>query len=172
MSEDKLVEVLDDLRADMERVYDYYTELSKESDRGAAILAAATFEGWISAIIMGYFVKLNSELERKLLEYGPLSTFSAKIDFAFALGLYNKPTRKNLHIIRNIRNQFSHSTEPMKFENESISVLCRKLDIGDTSDLDNSRTKYLKFLERAQGTIGEDLWSGKAERRRKREDNT
>ena len=89
----------DSLKEIIGLAYDYQIELSEESDRGAAILAAANFEEWLGSIISGYFAKLNSELKRKLFENGTLSTFSAKIDLGFALGFYDKDTLNKLHVI-------------------------------------------------------------------------
>lgn len=162
----------DSLKEIIGLAYDYQIELSEESDRGAAILAAANFEEWLGSIISGYFAKLNSELKRKLFENGTLSTFSAKIDFGFALGFYDKDTLNKLHVIKKIRNKFAHSTKPMRFESDSILSMYRKLDKGDTSNSDNPRTRYLKYLVQVQETIVADLQSGKAERRRKRENGT
>ena len=152
--------------------YDYQIELIEESDRGAAILAAANFEEWLRSIILGYFAKLNYKLKSKLFENGALSTFSAKIDFGFALGIYDKDTLNELHVIKDIRNEFAHSTKPMGFENASILGMCQKLNKGDASNSDNPRTKYLKYLEQVRETVMADRWSGKAERRRKRENGT
>lgn len=39
---------------------------------------------------------------------GPLATLSAKIDLARLLGLVTETIRSDLHIIRDIRNEFAH----------------------------------------------------------------
>ena len=44
----------DSLKEIIGLAYDYQIELSEESDRGAAILAAANFEEWLGSIISGY----------------------------------------------------------------------------------------------------------------------
>ena len=162
----------DSLQEIIRLAVDYQIELSEESDRGAAILAAANFEEWLGSIISGYFAKLDSELKRKLFENGALSTFSAKLDFGFALGFYDKDTLSKLHVIKTIRNKFAHSTKPMRFDGDSILSMCRKLDKGNTSKSDNPRTRYFKYLVQVQETILADRYSGKAERRRKRENCT
>ena len=170
MQEDELREFKNDLRVDIERAYDYLVELERESDRGAAILAAANFDNWLGGIVTGYFVKLNSELRERLFENGPLSTFSAKLDIGFAFGLYDKKTLNSLRKIKKIRNEFAHSTELLKFEDEPISALCQNFDKGDFSASDDPRTKYLSYLTQVKGTILADLVDGKAERRRTRAD--
>jgi hypothetical protein len=40
---------------------------------------------------------------------GPLSSFSAKIDLARLLGMTSDVIHSDLHILRNIRNEFAHS---------------------------------------------------------------
>ena len=154
------------------RAYDYHIELAGESDRGAAILAAANFEDWLTSILIGRFVKLDEELRSNLFDNGPLSTFSAQINLGFALGLYSKNVLKDLHTVRKIRNKFAHSAEPVKFDNQSISDMCRNLDTGNTLDSDDSRARYLKYFGWVQDTIVKDLIDGKPKRRRNRYDRT
>jgi DNA-binding MltR family transcriptional regulator len=46
----------------------------------------------------------------KLFEgFGPLSTFSAKIEFAFALGLLPRHVHTDLRTIKKVRNLFAHA---------------------------------------------------------------
>ena len=168
MQEDELREIVDEIRAYNERTHDYLAELAKESDRGAAILAVADFDNWLGGIVSGYFVKLNSELNKRLFKRGPLQNFSAKLDIGFALGLYDMRTLNNLRKINEIRNKFAHLTESLKFEDEPISVLCQNLDTGDSSGLDDSRSKYLNYLTQVKHTILTDLVNNKAEDRRTR----
>ena len=52
----------------------------------------------------------------------------AKVDIAFALGLYDRKIRKGLHTVRGIRNKFAHSSEPMEFNHNQVADECRKLD--------------------------------------------
>lgn len=154
------------------RAMDYFTELYEESDRGAAILAAATFEHWLESNIIENFVELDQDMRNNLFDNGPLSTFSAKINLGFALGLYNKTVLNDLHTVRRIRNKFAHSTGPMNFKDQPISDLCRNLDKGNTSDSEDPRTKYLNHIRWVQGTIVRDHFDGKPQRRRNREDST
>ena len=165
MDGESLVEII-------RRAYDYHSELAGESDRGAAILAAARFEDWLKSCVIECFVELDKDLRDDLFDNGPLSTFSAKINLAFALGLYSKNVLKDLHTVKKIRNEFAHSAEPVKFDNQSISDMCRNLDTGNTLDSDDSRARYLKCLRRVQETIVKDLFDGKTNRRRNGEDST
>ena len=131
----------------IKRAWDYQTALAEESDRAAAILAAANFEDRLRAAIMTRFVTLDSRDEDGIFKpYGPLSTFKAKVDIAFALGLYDCKTRKGLHTVGEIRNRFAHSSEPMKFDHEKVAAKCRKLDTKAVQDSDDLRERYLTYL--------------------------
>jgi hypothetical protein len=52
----------------------------------------------------------TTKLVAKLFEgFGPLSTFSAKIEFAFALGLLPRHVHTDLRTIKKVRNLFAHA---------------------------------------------------------------
>ncbi|MDE2167000.1 MAG: hypothetical protein KGJ66_11775 [Alphaproteobacteria bacterium] len=53
---------------------------------------------------------------------GHLSTFSSKIAAGYAFALYDDATRKNLEIVRDIRNAFAHSKKLIEFDNELVMV--------------------------------------------------
>ena len=130
----------------IEHAYDYQIALTEESDRAAAILAAAYFEDRLRDAIMTRFVALNRRDEIEIFkDYGPLSTFKAKVDIAFALGLYDRKIRKDLHTVRRIRNKFAHSSEPMN-STTTVAAECRKLDTKAVQDSDNLRERYLTYL--------------------------
>ena len=96
---------------------------------------------------MTRFVALNRRDEIEIFkDYGPLSTFKAKVDIAFALGLYDRKIRKDLHTVRRIRNKFAHSSEPMGFDHNQVADECRKLDTKAGQDSDGLRERYLTYL--------------------------
>ena len=148
MTENKLETIIEDAMR-------YYDALNQESDRATAILAAAHFENILGKQIMHKFVELNRELQKKIFDgYGPLSTFSAKIDIAFALGLYDEENRKGLHKIRRIRNEFAHAPMPIKFNNEKIADMCSKLPCISSSDADDTfRERYINYLQISEDAL-------------------
>ena len=142
------------VRESLERAYDYLSALAEESDRAAAILAAANFEDRLRDAIMTSFVALNRRDEKEMFKpYGPLSTFKAKVDIAFALGLYDRKTKKNLHTVGEIRNKFAHSPEPMGFDHEKVAAKCRKLDTKAVQDSDDLRERYLTYLREIRSLL-------------------
>ena len=113
-------------RETIERVWEnlerYYDEFNGENDRAVAILAAAHFENRLKDALVKKFVNQNKELQIDIFERS-LYTFSAKINVACALGLYDQKTREGLHNVRRIRNKFAHASIPIKFEDDEIKVL-------------------------------------------------
>ncbi len=116
-------------------------------DSEAAIVAAAYVEDRLGFAIKSSFVKLppTENASKQLTEaalfsgYGPLSTFNAKIDIGYALGLYNIAVRQHLHIIRSIRNEFSHTLESLRFTDQLIAQKCDRLSLYR----DRERTKSI-----------------------------
>src|SRR5579859_4992858 len=100
----------------LEDVMEFRHWLTPETDRGCALMAAAYLDDQLSELLLSRFVddtKLKSEL------FGAsqaLGSFSSRIDFAYALGMIGPTARKELHIIRKIRNLFGHEPRPISFD--------------------------------------------------------
>ena len=132
----------------------FHTELDGESDRAAAILAAAYFEERLCDAIMRKFTTINKDLREKIFTgYGPLSTFSAKIDIARALGIYDQKTYNALHKIKKIRNMFAHASTPIEFNQQEIADLCRNLTSKPPLKSENMRARYIHYLEEVENDI-------------------
>ncbi|MGE0423392.1 MAG: transcriptional regulator [Reyranellaceae bacterium] len=102
-------------------------EFQRETDRGAALVAAALIDHYLADILRAYMI--SNKAASALLDGGtaPLSTFSSRIDAAYALGLINSYERADAHNIRRIRNEFAHSKHGTTFKGEKISSLCHVL---------------------------------------------
>jgi DNA-binding MltR family transcriptional regulator len=139
----------------LERLIPIFEEIEGSSDRSAAITAAAYFEEAIVRAIKKRFVPLSNTKRSDIFEgYGPLSTLSAKIDIAYALGIYKKNTRVDLQRARKIRNFFAHEADKRSFDNEPIAKLCLSLqrpsmkrETGGHSDHNSPRDCYLLTLK-------------------------
>jgi hypothetical protein len=55
---------------------------------------------------------------------GILSSFSARTDIAFAIGLLTKRTYDNLNVIRKVRNMFAHEHIDINFADKDVQALC------------------------------------------------
>ena len=110
-------------------------ELEKQTDRGVAIIGAAYLEERLEESLRAAFtdriehVKIDgSKVSGRLFKgTGPLVSFSAKIDALFALGLVGERSFHDLHLVREIRNAFAHTSDPLSFRSAKIVYCCRKL---------------------------------------------
>src|SRR5690606_22018782 len=90
------------------------------------ILTASALDTFLQMLITSIMPNLNSALTEKMFSgYGPFSSFSAKIDSAYAMGLIDKEMHTEMHIVRNIRNKFSHPKDfkPVTFEDKSLQSI-------------------------------------------------
>ena len=86
----------------------FVEEFEEETDRAAVILGAAKLDTLLYQLIGKYFLAPTTGKDELLDGDSPLSTFSAKINIAYRLGLIDGPFAKALHLIRRIRNAFAH----------------------------------------------------------------
>jgi hypothetical protein len=95
--------------------------LKAESDRGCVIVSAALLDDILVQLLKR---RLAPSLQKKdeLLEDGVsgFSTFSARIDLAYRLGLLRKSSRDTFHLLRKIRNDFAHISDPKNFDSNSV----------------------------------------------------
>lgn len=74
-------------------------------------------------------ISSNTFDDRLFKGYGPLSTFTAKIDMARALEIVDEETYNTLRILKNIRNEVAHPdvVSLPNFDSPAIIKECRKL---------------------------------------------
>jgi hypothetical protein len=77
---------------------------------------------------------------------GPLGTFSARIEVAFLCGFIGERAKRDLHLIRKIRNEFAHVPEPLDFSTEQIANRCRELHYTFRSRDDHPRLLYTSVV--------------------------
>ncbi len=119
--------------------------LSQQTDAGNALVIAGLVEDELQKLLLSAMRPLSNTMAAKLFEgYGPLSTFSAKIDISFAFGLIEKDVHGDLRIIKDIRNCFAHTTHFVFFSSPEIAKLCKKL-----SNHRNGGDDFIYFRTRA-----------------------
>ena len=79
---------------------------------------------------------------------GPLGSFSARIDLAYALGLIGKKAARDLHLIRKIRNDFAHDPKTIMFDDDRVAKRCSELYYDG---LGGNLPPHKKFLRVAMG---------------------
>lgn len=103
----------------------FFSRFATESDRAAAVLGAALLDERLKNM---FFSRLAAKQESLLGKMGPLSTFSSRINLAFALCWIDAETENDLNIIRDVRNDFAHHLDHgLSFETQSIADRCNNL---------------------------------------------
>lgn len=124
------------------------TELleSGTSDRVVGVLAGAYVDERLLSKIKKRLIAVeeDSDLHSRIFEFGgPLSSFGARINMGFMLGIYGEEVRQELNAIARIRNEFAHRTS-VDF---SIPRVARHIH-------------KLKLLERFRHPIERDMFAG------------
>lgn len=132
----------------MDELHKLLADLEQHGHAAHAVLVASILESRLATLLAAYMPNLSNRMQEKLFSgYGPLSSFSAKIDLAYALDLIPESLRRDLHVIREIRNEFAHSTVSIHFGSEPIKTMLLKFpDYKATTE-----TKAVAFLINKMG---------------------
>jgi DNA-binding MltR family transcriptional regulator len=97
-----------------------FPAMRQETDRAAGVLAAAYLERYLADL---FRVRLRKDVDESMFQYrGPLGDFSGKINLAHALGWISSDVKNDLHVLRDIRNDFAHDpSHQLTFNDPSIS---------------------------------------------------
>jgi DNA-binding MltR family transcriptional regulator len=91
------------------------------------LFAAAYLDRALSDLLYVFLVS-NKKIEEDLFDgNAPLATFSSRIKLAYYLGAISPSVRRDLDLIRLIRNEFAHHPQPMSFATQAVSNRCREL---------------------------------------------
>ena len=110
----------------LKEVIRFKLSLNNETDRGCALMAASLLEHRITELLRKNFVEDKSST-LLLSPSGPLGAFSNKIDISYALALIPQAMKRDLHLLRKIRNIFAHTTEVVTFDTPAIKDRCFEL---------------------------------------------
>lgn len=105
-----------------------WDELSKTSDRAAAIVGEAILEQSLSALISNYLVDNEEEASRLLSYPGTLSSLYGKSNLAYCLGLITQGQLDDLRAINKIRNHFAHRLHGASFKDVSIRQMMGQIE--------------------------------------------
>jgi DNA-binding MltR family transcriptional regulator len=127
-----------------------YQDLSKETDRACALMAAEYCSAKLSDVLSAVFVDDKKVVEKILGDdqYAPLGTFS---DLAYLMGLVSNTAHRELHLIRKIRNRFAHEYAPLTFEDPEIADWCRELYGHNT--FERPKEPRANFLRNLMGVL-------------------
>lgn len=114
---------------------EFLAEFNKETERGAALTAAAFLDDLLQTVLEALLIKNKSG---KSLVYGfnaPLGTLSSRIVACHAMGLISDEEFQKCDIIRKIRNEFAHKMK-MSFGMDPVRGMCTSMHYsvpGETS---------------------------------------
>jgi Domain of unknown function (DUF4145) len=101
----------------------------KMSHATVVVTAASILDVELKRCIKTKMRSLDKKTEKRLFRgYGPLSSFAAKIDLAYALDIIPPDIHAELNKIRDIRNDFAHTTQPLSLDREPVRPLFDSLN--------------------------------------------
>jgi DNA-binding MltR family transcriptional regulator len=107
-----------------------FNEIDEQSDRGAAVVGGSFVDAALRLAIEAELHIASKVARDKLFKgYGPIATFSARIELGFALQIFGPKTKADLGIIRTIRNRFAHELHPILFSDPDIAVACDRISL-------------------------------------------
>jgi len=105
----------------------FLSEFNRESDRGAALTAAAVLDDRLAEILAAFFTDTTSAKELISGFNAPLGSLASRAAAAHALGLIQDNEFKEITLIRKIRNEFGHSWKGVSFSAGRVAALCNQL---------------------------------------------
>jgi len=134
-------------------------ELTNESDRGCALLAASHIDYLLEEALKSKLIGSKNEFNTLFDFNGPLGNFSSRISISYSIGLITKEEKLDLQIIRSIRNKFGHSPIAINFESPDVSSLCNNLRLKNKYK-QNNRETFLTSVSLVTGTLFAIPYSG------------
>jgi hypothetical protein len=110
-------------------IYDLEKKDDELADYAIALICATFVEKAIEVAILAHLAPNDEEANKRIFSYdyrGPISDFSAKIKVGYAMGIYGPKTRSDLDLIRDIRNAFAHSLQPISFKTGEVGEMCER----------------------------------------------
>lgn len=151
---------MSDLYPETIELSEFLEGFSKESDRGAALVAASMLDERLHNILKAFM--LDSRFTGELLNgfNAPLGTFAARASAAYALGLLQENEFKEITAIRKIRNEFGHSWRHTDFYTEKVASLARSLPWLGPAELPQDEPR-LRFNFAVAILLSDLMWRSK-----------
>ena len=105
----------------------FLSEFNRESDRGAALTAAAVLDDRLSEILAAYLADTPSARELVTGFNAPFGSLESRAAAAHALGLIQDNELKEITLIRKVRNEFGHSWQGVSLSGGRVADLCNQL---------------------------------------------
>jgi hypothetical protein len=115
-----------------------FAELEDASDRAVILVAGSLLDHALSEAIMSRLREppTHDEWQELFDDGGVLNTFSQKIMAAYFLKIIGPQTRRDLDLIRKIRNDAAHDMNPISFEgSHKIANRAREIKMGNENTI-------------------------------------
>jgi hypothetical protein len=136
------------------------------SQSGTVLVACAVLDTELERALKTTMRPMNSAMYNRLFYgYGPLNSFSSKIDLSYALNITTDEIHANLTVIKGIRNKFAHSADVLTLESAEIQLLLRKLkkfgrsEENMTTDISSSTNFFIECVDVVVSFLGEHFKS-------------
>lgn len=133
----------------------FFAALKRESERGQVILLTSQIDDLLKQILKAHLKphRGKEDDDDKLFRLmGPLSSFSSHIEVAYRLGLISKASADCFDLLRDIRNDCAHQTEPFSYQKGSHS---QKFENVKTLTFQLSgMAKFYETVERVSVAVG------------------
>src|SRR5689334_14500810 len=106
---------------------EFLEEFNGETERGAALTAAAFLDDLLQKVIEAFLIKNKSGKSLCDGFNAPLGTRSSRIAACHAMGLISDQEYQECELIRKIRNEFAHKMK-MSFSVEPVRGLCGSMN--------------------------------------------
>lgn len=122
--------------------------LAKEGDRGCVLVATALLEEAIELHLRARLVSSPSKSDELVSRSSmvPISSFSAKIDLAYRIGLFPHNERSIYHQLRKLRNECAHSSSNQDFSLPSFKERIKNMIASSAGVWDLMRAKFGPLL--------------------------
>ncbi|EGQ8488637.1 transcriptional regulator [Vibrio alginolyticus] len=147
---------------------EFLREFNKESDRGAALNAAAVLDDWLGNILGEFFADNKSGKDLISGFNAPLGTFSAKATAAHALGLIQDNEFREITLIRKIRNEFGHTWRGVSFDSEKVAHLVSQLPWCGPSEFEENSTPRERFNSVIAILLADLMWRSRLVKKEQR----
>ncbi|WP_338692035.1 hypothetical protein V5279_37980 [Bradyrhizobium sp. 26S5] len=132
------------------------------ADYSVALIGQTFVERALELAILAKLAPFDEEANRQIFSYdsnGPASDFAAKIKIGYVLGLFGPQTKKDLNLIREVRNAFAHSLQAISFKTQEVAEMCKlfslqpmvRIRIAGVSQA--SRSRYIEVTTILAGRL-------------------
>jgi DNA-binding MltR family transcriptional regulator len=122
------------------------TLLATSTHSHITIMGATGLDNALELAILTKMRNLGRDMKDRIFDgYGPLSSFAAKIDVAYALQIIPQEFYDSLRIINRIRVKFAHSKQFLSFQDNEISSMIDSLPSLDLTIADR-KDRFVKII--------------------------